>query len=79
LLDLGVLVEPLLVHRMLCEQIGVLHLRVLTVVGRRGVPAPDDGAREPVVALTYRATVDMIVLAGLVPGGRQSKYRSDSF
>ena len=45
--DLAVLVEPLLVvRRVLREQIGVLHRRVLTVVpGRRGVPAPDDGAR----------------------------------
>jgi hypothetical protein len=45
--DLAVLVEPLLVvRRVLREQIDVLHRRVLTVVpGRRGVPAPDDGAR----------------------------------
>ena len=44
--DLAVLIEPLLVvRRVLREQIGVLHRRLLShCPGRRGVPAPDDGA-----------------------------------
>ena len=60
--DLAVLVEPLLVvRRVLREQIGVLHRRVLTVVRddevcRRLMTVPGVG---PVVALTYRATVDV--------------------
>ena len=60
--DLAVLVEPLLVvRRVLREQIGILHRRVLTVVGddevcRRLMTVPGVG---PVVALTYRATVDV--------------------
>src|SRR5438094_5661194 len=60
--DLAVLVEPLLVvRRVLREQIAVLHRRLLAVV------RDDDGCRRlmttpgvgPVVALTYRATVDV--------------------
>ena len=60
--DLAVLVEPLLVvRRVLREQIGVLHRRLLAVVRdddvcRRLMTVPGVG---PVVALTYRATVDV--------------------
>jgi transposase len=60
--DLAVLVEPLLiVRRALREQIGVLHRRLLAVVRddevcRRLMTVPGVG---PVVALTYRATVDV--------------------
>ncbi len=60
--DLAVLVEPLLiVRRALREQIVVLHRRLLAVVRddevcRRLITTPGVG---PVVALTYRATVDV--------------------
>ncbi len=60
--DLVVLVEPLLaVRRVLREQIGVLHRRLLAVVQdddvcRRLMTVPGVG---PVVALTYRVTVDV--------------------
>jgi len=60
--DLAVLVEPLLVvRRTLREQIGILHRRLLAVVRdddvcRRLMTVPGVG---PVVALTYRATVDV--------------------
>ena len=60
--DLVVLVEPLLVvRRALREQIAILHRRLLTVVRddevcRRLMTIPGVG---PVVALTYRATVDV--------------------
>ena len=60
--DLAVLVEPLLVvRRVLREQIAVLHHRLLAVVRddaicRRLMTVPGVG---PVVALTYRATVDV--------------------
>jgi transposase len=60
--DLAVLVEPLLVvRRVLREQIGVLHRRLLAVVRddevcRRLMTVPGVG---PVVALTYRVTVDV--------------------
>src|SRR5476651_1032922 len=60
--DLAVLVEPLLiVRRALREQIGVLHGRLLAIVCtddvcRRLMTVPGVG---PVVALTYRATVDV--------------------
>ena len=60
--DLAVLIEPLLiVRRVLREQIGILHRRVLSVVRddevcRRLMTVPGVG---PVVALTYRATVDV--------------------
>src|SRR6202042_3708841 len=60
--DLAVLVEPLLVvRRVLHEQIGVLHRRLLAVVRddevcRRLMTVPGVG---PVVALTYRATIDV--------------------
>ena len=64
LLDLAFLVEPLLVvRRVLREQIAVLHRRLLAVVRddevcRRLMTVPGVG---PVVALTYRATVDVPV------------------
>ena len=60
--DLAVLVEPLLVvRRVIHEQIAVLHRRLLTLVRddevcRRLMTIPGVG---PVVALTYRATVDV--------------------
>jgi transposase len=60
--DLAVLIEPLLVvRRVLREQIDVLHRRLLAVVRdddvcRRLMTVPGVG---PVVALTYRATVDV--------------------
>jgi transposase len=60
--DLAALVEPLLaVRRLLREQIGILHRRLLAVVRddevcRRLMTIPGVG---PVVALTYRATVDV--------------------
>ena len=60
--DLAVLVEPLLVvRRALREQIAVLHHRLLAIVRddevcRRLMTVPGVG---PVVALTYRATVDV--------------------
>jgi transposase len=60
--DLAFLVEPLLVvRRVLREQIGILHRRLLTIVRdddvcRRLMTVPGVG---PVVALTYRATVDV--------------------
>jgi len=60
--DLAVLVEPMLiVRRVLREQIVILHRRLLAVVRdddvcRRLMTIPGVG---PVVALTYRATVDV--------------------
>ena len=60
--DLAELVEPLLiVRRTLREQIGILHRRLLAIVRnddvcRRLMTIPGVG---PVVALTYRATVDV--------------------
>jgi transposase len=60
--DLTALVEPLLVvRRVFREQIAVLHRRLLTLVRddevcRRLMTIPGVG---PVVALTYRATVDV--------------------
>jgi transposase len=59
--DLTMMVEPLLVvRRALREQIGILHHRLLAIVRdddvcRRLMTVPGVG---PVVALTYRATVD---------------------
>jgi transposase len=59
--DLAVLVEPLLVvRRVLREQLVILHRRLLAIVRddevcRRLMTTPGVG---PVVALTYRATVD---------------------
>jgi transposase len=60
--DLAILVEPLLiVRRSLREQFGILHRRLLAVarddeVCRRLMTVPGVG---PVVALTFRATVDI--------------------
>jgi transposase len=60
--DLAALVEPLLVvRRVLREQLGILHRRLLAIVKddevcRRLMTIPGVG---PVVALTYRATVDV--------------------
>jgi transposase len=60
--DLVALVEPLLIaRRVLREQIGILQRRLLAIVGdddvcRRLMTVPGGG---PVVALTYRATVDV--------------------
>ncbi len=60
--DLAVPVEPMLVvRRVLREQLGILHRRLLAVVRdddvcRRPMTVPGVG---PVVALTYRATVDV--------------------
>src|SRR5215468_6382526 len=60
--DLAVLVEPLLiVRRVVREQLGILHRRLLAVVRddevcRRLMTIPGVG---PVVALTYRVTVDV--------------------
>src|SRR5262249_26426034 len=60
--DLAALVDPLLVvRRVLCRRLGILHRRLLAVVRddevcRRLMTVPGVG---PVVALTYRATVDV--------------------
>jgi transposase len=83
--DLAVLVEPLLVvRRVLHEQLGMLHRRLLAIarddeVCRRLMTVPGVG---PVVALTYRATVDVPArfrnskavgaLFGLTPAQHQS-------
>ena len=62
LTDLAVLVEPLLiVRRVIREQLGILHRRLLVIVRdddvcRRLMTIPGVG---PVVALTYRVTVDV--------------------
>ncbi len=83
--DLAVLVEPLLiVRRALREQIAILHRRLLTIVRkdevcRRLMTVPGVG---PVVALTYRATVDVPArfrnskAVGAVFGLTPSKYQS---
>jgi transposase len=83
--DLNVLVEPLLiVRRVLREQIGILHRRLLAIVRdddvcRRLMTVPGVG---PVVALTYRATVDVPArfrnskAVGAVFGLTPSKYQS---
>ncbi len=83
--DLAVLVEPLLIVRqVLREQLGILHRRVLAVVReddvcRRLMTVPGVG---PVVALTYRATIDVPTrfrnskAVGAVFGLTPSKYQS---
>src|SRR5512132_4007249 len=83
--DLAVLVEPLLiVRRVLREQIVILHRRLLAIVRddevcRRLMTTPGVG---PVVALTYRATVDVPArfrnskAVGAVFGLTPSKYQS---
>jgi transposase len=83
--DLAILVEPLLVvRRVLREQIVILHRRLLTIVRddevyRRLMTIPGVG---PVVALTYRVTVDVPArfrnskAVGAVFGLTCSKYQS---
>ena len=83
--DLAELVEPLLiVRRVLREQIVILHRRLLAIVRddevcRRLMTVPGSG---PVVALTYRATVDVPArfrkskAVGAVFGLTCSKYQS---
>jgi len=83
--DLVVLVEPLLiVRRVLREQLAILHRRLLVIVRddevcRRLMTVPGVG---PVVALTYRATVDVPArfknskAVGAVFGLTPSKYQS---
>jgi len=83
--DLAILVEPLLiVRRVLREQVTVLHRRLLAIVRddevcRRLMTVPGVG---PVVALTYRATVDVPArfrnskAVGAVFGLTPSKYQS---
>jgi transposase len=83
--DLAELVEPLLiVRRALRQQIGILHGRLLAVVRhddvcRRLMTVPGVG---PVVALTYRATVDVPArfrnskVVGAVFGLTPSRYQS---
>jgi transposase len=82
--DLVELVEPLLVvRRLVREQIAVLHRRLLTIVQndevcRRLMTIPGVGS---VVALTYRATVDVPArfrkskFVGAVFGLTCSKYQ----
>jgi transposase len=83
--DVAVLVEPLLVvRRVLREQVGILHCRLLAIVRdddvcRRLMTVPGVG---PVVALTYRATVDVPArfrnskAVGAVLGLTPSRYQS---
>jgi len=89
--DLAILVEPLLVvRRVLREQLGILHRRVLAVVRddevcRRLMTVPGVG---PVVALTYRVTIDVPArfrnskavgaVFGLTPARDQSGERDRS-
>src|SRR5216684_3092319 len=83
--DLAALVEPLLiVRRIIREQLGILHRRLLAIVRdddvcRRLMTIPGVG---PVVALTYRVTVDVPArfrnskAVGAVFGLTPSKYQS---
>lgn len=83
--DIAILVEPLLVVRQtLRERLGILHRHLLTIarddeVCRRLMTIPGIG---PVVALTYRATVDVPArfrnsrAVGAVVGLTPSKYQS---
>jgi transposase len=83
--DVAVLVDPLLVvRRVLREQVGILHRRLLAIVRdddvcRRLMTVPGVG---PVVALTYRATVDVPArfrnskAVGAVFGLTPSRYQS---
>ena len=83
--DMVVLVEPLLtVRRVLRQQLGILHRRLLALVKddevcRRLMTVPGVG---PVVALTYRATVDAPTrfrnskAVGAVFGLTPAKYQS---
>ncbi len=83
--DLAALVEPLLiVRRVVREQLGILHRRLLAIVRdddvcRRLMTVPGVG---PVVALTYRVTVDVPArfrnskAVGAVFGLTPAKYQS---
>ena len=83
--DLAALVEPLLiVRRVVREQLGILHRRLLAIVRdddvcRRLMTTPGVG---PVVALTYRVTVDVPArfrnskAVGAVFGLTPAKYQS---
>jgi transposase len=83
--DLALLVEPLLiVRRVLREQVAIMHRRLLALVRdddvcRRLMTVPGVG---PIVALTYRATVDVPArfrnskAVGAVFGLTPSKYQS---
>jgi transposase len=83
--DLAVLVQPLLIVRQVVrEQIGILHRHLLAIVRdddvcRRLMTIPGVG---PVVALTYRVTVDVPArfrnskAVGAVFGLTPSKYQS---
>src|SRR5499427_10624624 len=83
--DLAAIVEPLLIaRRVLREQLGVLHRQLLEIVRqdevcRRLMTTPGVG---PVVALTFRATVDIPArfrkskAVGAVFGLTCSKYQS---
>src|SRR5256712_4086712 len=83
--DLVALVEPLLIgRRVLREQLGILHRRLLAIVRdddvcRRLMTIPGVG---PVVALTYRVTVDVPArfrnskAVGAVFGLTPAKYKS---
>jgi transposase len=83
--DLAVLVEPLLiVRRVVREQVDILHRRLLAIVRdddvcRRLMTVPGVG---PVVALTYRVTVDVPArfrnskAVGAVFGLTPAKYQS---
>jgi transposase len=83
--DLTALVEPLLIVRQVIrEQLGILHRRLLAIVRdddvcRRLMTIPGVG---PVVALTYRATVDVPArfrnskAVGAVFGLAPAKYQS---
>jgi transposase len=83
--DVAMLVEPVLVvRRVLREQVGILHRRLLAIVRdddvcRRLMTVPGVG---PVVALTYRATVEVPArfrnskAVGAVFGLTPSKYQS---
>jgi transposase len=83
--DVAVLVEPLLVvRRVVREQLGILHRRLLAIVRdddvcRRLMTVPGVG---PVVALTYRVTVDVPArfrnskAVGAVFGLTPAKYKS---
>jgi transposase len=83
--DLALLVEPLLVvRRVLRQQIAILHRRLLAIVGddevcQRLMTIPGVG---PVVALTFRATVDVPArfrnskAVGAVLGLTPCKYQS---
>jgi len=68
--DLAILVEPLLIVRRSFANRLASCIAVAVIVRDDDVAAPDDGAGVgPVVALTYRATVDVPPGSG-TPSGR---------